>query len=237
MEQWKKIKDYENYSVSNFGNVRNDITNKKIYLNDKGGEYLSVNLYKNNKRKRFYVHRLVAIYFIENKDNKPEVNHIDGDKHNNDYTNLEWVTRSENIIHALKNNLIDTSKISKHHTGKIKCNYKVYSYNVKTKEVNCYNNIHDLFNEFVRTEIYRSIKYGTIHKGFIFSKTNDFSKFENSLTFEDRRIKINETKPISKYKFKLKLKKQGLNIDDYSMEFVNKNSKGIKQYLFFRKNI
>lgn len=237
MEQWKKIKDYENYSVSNFGNVKNDITNKKIYLNDKGGNYLTVNLSKNGKIKRFYVHRLVAQSFIENKDNKLEVNHKDGNKHNNYYTNLEWVTRSENMVHALKNNLIDTSKISKAHTGKIKYNYKVYSYNLKTKEIKIHNNIHDLFNEFDRVEVYRSIKHKTTHKGFIFSKNNDFSEFANLLTLEERRIKINETKPISKYRFKLKLKKQGLNISDYDMQFVNKNSRGIKQYLFFKKNL
>lgn len=55
--------------------------------------------------KQFYVHRLVAIYFIENDGIKPEVNHIDGNKLNNKIDNLEWVSRRENIKHAMENNL------------------------------------------------------------------------------------------------------------------------------------
>lgn len=86
MEIWKKIENYPNYSVSNFGNIKNNKTDKLIYLNDKGGKYLSVSLYKNNKRKRFYVHRLVAIAFNLKEKNKEYVNHIDGNKHNNHYT-------------------------------------------------------------------------------------------------------------------------------------------------------
>lgn len=56
--------------------------------------------------KRYRVHRLVALTFIENPDNKPIVNHIDGDKHNNDVTNLEWVTSSENTRHAKQTGLM-----------------------------------------------------------------------------------------------------------------------------------
>ena len=63
--------------------------------------------------KSFLVHRLVAISFIENTENKPEVNHKDGNKLNNNVSNLEWVSRSENIIHGFEHNLISKDKDNK----------------------------------------------------------------------------------------------------------------------------
>lgn len=101
-ELWKDIPNYEGiYQVSNFGNVRNK---EKIIsqFNNKG--YMCVSLYKST-RKNLRVHRLVAEVFIENPDNKREVNHIDGNKRNNKVTNLEWVTSRENKIHAVNNGL------------------------------------------------------------------------------------------------------------------------------------
>lgn len=67
---------------------------------DNGYGYLIVGLSKNGKRKNFYLHRLVAEAFIPNPENKPEVNHKKGNKYDNRACNLEWVTRSENQIHA-----------------------------------------------------------------------------------------------------------------------------------------
>jgi hypothetical protein len=106
MEVWKKIKGFEDYYVSNYGNVKS-LKNNKIRLlkqennrgNDKGF-YKRVSLCKNNVVTRFQIHRLVAIYFIQNKDNKKCVNHIDGNPSNNHYKNLEWSTHSENEIHS-----------------------------------------------------------------------------------------------------------------------------------------
>jgi hypothetical protein len=60
--------------------------------------------------KSFLVHRLVASLFIDNTENKPEVNHKDGNKLNNSVSNLEWVSRSENIIHGFEHNLISKDK-------------------------------------------------------------------------------------------------------------------------------
>ena len=62
--------------------------------------YLEVLLYNNGTQKRFQIHRLVAICFLENKENKPCVNHLDGNPSNNKLTNLEWVTYSENEKHS-----------------------------------------------------------------------------------------------------------------------------------------
>jgi hypothetical protein len=69
-------------------------------------EYKAVSLRKNKKRKSFLIHRLVAAAFIKNPENKPFVNHIDGNSLNNSALNLEWVTNKENIDHAIKTGLI-----------------------------------------------------------------------------------------------------------------------------------
>lgn len=104
-EQWKKIEGYNNYSVSNFGRVRNDKRNHMMSptLRSKNSPYFAVCLTDNDgKAKRKNVHRLVAEAFIPNPNCKPQINHKDGDKENNHYSNLEWVTSSENSIHAYK---------------------------------------------------------------------------------------------------------------------------------------
>jgi len=103
-EIWKKIRNYENYYVSNFGNVKNS---KDRILKSKLNKwnYLQVVLYKNGKSKTLYVHRIVAEIFIKKIKNKTQVNHKDGNKLNNNVENLEWCTAKENINHAIKNKL------------------------------------------------------------------------------------------------------------------------------------
>lgn len=116
-EKWKKISGWH-YKVSNFGRVKSlpKITRggnnerrfpgrilkpAKNHSNKYG--YLHVVLCKNNKRKTFYIHLLVLRYFGPKKPSpRHEANHIDGDKTNNGIDNLEWVTHSENKIHADK---------------------------------------------------------------------------------------------------------------------------------------
>ena len=101
-EEWKAISQFPNYEISNYGRVRrmwkNHTKLKKTRLNKYG--YEIVHLSKDSINKHCPVHRLVAMAFIPNPDNLPEVNHIDGNKENNCVDNLEWVSRSENMKHA-----------------------------------------------------------------------------------------------------------------------------------------
>ena len=82
------------------------VEKKKIMIIQKGQRgYLQIGLTKNRKHKTWPIHRIVAITFIENNENKREVNHIDGNKYNNSVNNLEWVTPSENMTHAYRSGL------------------------------------------------------------------------------------------------------------------------------------
>ncbi|MBO5138700.1 MAG: HNH endonuclease [Bacilli bacterium] len=113
MEDWKDIKGYEGYyQISSLGRVKSltrvvvcknkhkfTCREKILKLNTRNGYYV-VNFQKEGLKRSFQIHRLVAIHFINNPQNKPQVNHIDGNKKNNNVNNLEWVTIKENINHA-----------------------------------------------------------------------------------------------------------------------------------------
>lgn len=113
-EEFSFIEGYEKYLVTDKGRVYSLHSNgfRRIYKTPAG--YLTVSLGNgNNCAKNFFVHRLVGKAFIPNPDNKPQINHIDGIKHNNLLINLEWVTQQENMDHAVKTGLI-TKKEIKH---------------------------------------------------------------------------------------------------------------------------
>jgi len=93
------------YECSENGRVVNANTGRELKQKTKSLGYKEVCLYIKGEKKSFYVHRIVAECFVENKDKKPEVNHIDGDKSNNKSSNLEWCTSSENQLHAFKSGL------------------------------------------------------------------------------------------------------------------------------------
>jgi hypothetical protein len=96
-EEWGHIEGFAGYEISTSGRVKSKRKILKPYKDGRG--YLRVDLGRGNKRK---VHRLVAQQFIENPENLPIVNHINGDRHNNHINNLEWVTGSGNLSHAWK---------------------------------------------------------------------------------------------------------------------------------------
>ena len=96
-EDWKTIKEYDNYEVSSFGRIRNKNTGRVLKAANKGG-YYCIGL-SNKKTKTFSVHQLVARAFIPNPENKQQVNHKDKNSLNNNLENLEWCSNKENSIH------------------------------------------------------------------------------------------------------------------------------------------
>lgn len=105
MRQWKKIKNYENYSVSNDGLIKNNKKNiiLKQYLKEK---YPYVRLYKDGKPKKILTHIIVLDSFIGEKPKNFQCNHKNCNKFDNKINNLEYLTASENMKHAYENNRI-----------------------------------------------------------------------------------------------------------------------------------
>lgn len=107
-EEWRSIKDFPKYEVSNLGNIKSFTRKSKgnnLVPQPTRKGYLQILLYKDGKPHPKKVHRLVAEAFISNLKNEPQVNHIDGDKTNNCVNNLEWCNNSYNQLHAYKNGL------------------------------------------------------------------------------------------------------------------------------------
>jgi len=96
MEIFKTIDGYDNYKISNYGNVINDTMKRILKPQISCHGYFYVSLYINGKKKIFPIHRLVGLHFCENKNNYDIVDHIDRDITNNCYDNLRWVTKSQN---------------------------------------------------------------------------------------------------------------------------------------------
>ena len=119
MEIFKVIKEYPMYSVSTEGRIRKNSNRRILIPSRKSNGYMQVNIFTNDgRRKHEYVHRLVALTFLDNPNHFPEVNHIDGVRDNNVLHNLEWVTHAENMaksswckrisVHEKNGNLVGT---------------------------------------------------------------------------------------------------------------------------------
>lgn len=113
MEIWKDVEGFIGlYKISSKGRLKSLGNGKSTNMSNgqeriikpsrKNNGYLEIKMFKDGQRHYKHLHRLVAEHFIMNDQNKPQVNHKDGDKTNNKSSNLEWVTPSENQIHAIK---------------------------------------------------------------------------------------------------------------------------------------
>ena len=147
-EIWKNIVGYETYQISNFGKIKslsNDKQRKEKFMKTwyMPNLYESVRLCKNGNRKSFYVHRLVAITFIDNPQNLPLVCHMDNNPQNNNVSNLYWGTYKDNTQQSVSENrwnknLIDSNnkiRICPHcnKSGKSGVMYRWHFNNCKNK--------------------------------------------------------------------------------------------------------
>lgn len=110
IEKFVIINGFDNYAISNFGRIKNVRKNKILAPTINKNGYMGYVFCQNGIKKGFRIHRLVALYFIENPYNLPYVNHKDGNKTNNHVSNLEWCTAQENQIHARSMGLINQEK-------------------------------------------------------------------------------------------------------------------------------
>lgn len=153
---WKNVVNYEGfYEISNEGDVRGvdrsvktkngfnkKIGSKNLKQRENISGYLIVYLFKNGKKKCQFIHRLIAEAFIPNPLKKPQINHINGIKLDNAISNLEWVTGSENMKHAVKMGLC-----------KIPTPKSIAVFNLTTSEK---------YNSIKETAIANGIKYETL---------------------------------------------------------------------------
>lgn len=165
-EIWKDIKGYEGlYQISNYGNIRSikrkNVRKDRILKSRLGSNgYYFIFLYKKSERKFFKINRLVAVAFIPNLENKPQVNHINGIKTDNRVENLEWVTARENINHALNTGL------KKHHI--------IMQYSLDNEFIKEWNRVSELRKYgFRENKIYFNCSgKSKTYKGFIFKYKN-----------------------------------------------------------------
>lgn len=162
-EIWNDVVGYEGkYKISSFGRIQSKVKSKdwklmKTFFKD---GYCKISLYKNGKSNCYFIHRLSALTFIQNHENKPYVNHKNGIKNDNRVENLEWVTESENSIHAYK----VLNKNTKSRNGK-----KIYQYDLEGNFISEYSSV-------VEAAIKNNIKPESLHS-FMSSKWNSLFGF------------------------------------------------------------
>jgi hypothetical protein len=197
MEEYKIIEGFENYSVSNFGNVKNNITGRILKTNKNERGYYVVDLHKKGNRKKFKVHRLVGNAFIPNPKNKTQIDHINNDKTNNNVSNLRWVTQQENQFNKgiAKNNTSGVKGV-KFRKGKWCARITIDN---KDIHLGCF----DTFEDAIKM---RQAKAKEL-----------FGEFINTIELE---ININNVKPKTKLKLNININNdEQKEIDELEKEF------------------
>lgn len=145
-EIWKPIKGFEGkYLVSDLGRIKslpNRTRKTELILKPQNQTYSFIDLCKDGKVKKMTIHRIVAMNFLDNPEDKPQVNHINGDKLDNRVVNLEWSTRSENVKHSYTTGL-NSSVGSKNSQCKLteKEAIEIYNSKARTKDLSIQYNI------------------------------------------------------------------------------------------------
>lgn len=158
------------YYITDQGHVENK-KRHRIKPFDNGHGYLCVGLSSNGERKNFYVHRLVAMMFIDNPLNLPEVNHIDGNKKNNSVKNLEWVSKRENIHHAVKCGLVPSGSDSFQanlNSEQVKLVFMAYNAGIPSKLImNAFNVSRHTVCDIANGSIYKKETSELLKKGVV----------------------------------------------------------------------
>ncbi len=164
------------YLVSTHGEVINGKTGLERKPQQKSNGYRSVMLWQHGKYKTFYIHRIVAECFLPADEKKIFVNHKDGNKSNNNLSNLEWCTRSENAKHAFETGLQSPTRLKGWDNG----NYKgpIVGMNIKTGEEVIMRSLPDVVNYGFTSSGVGKVLMGTYkqHKGYVFKRHPNSSK-------------------------------------------------------------
>lgn len=149
LSNFKPIPGYEDlYLVNKDGQIYSKKRNKLLSPDKDKYGYLQVKLCKNGEIKNFKVHRLVALTFIQNPLNLPQVNHLDGDKLNNNISNLEWCTCSQNNKHAWKLGLKENVRAAARRLGKINIKFATEA---RIKHLD--ENLKELFDDIFKNNL------------------------------------------------------------------------------------
>jgi hypothetical protein len=160
MEEYKIIKDFDNYEISNFGNVKNSITGKILKPRIDSSSYYKIDLYKDSKRFTKRIHKLVATTFLPNPFQKLCVDHIDNNRLNNNVENLRYATIQENGMNR-KLSIKNTSGFKGVHFDKKSKKWRSQiKINGKTQHLGYFEKIEDAVNTRVRKaeELYGEYK-------------------------------------------------------------------------------
>lgn len=194
-EEWRDVIGYEGlYMVSSYGRI---VFKERFHNNGNGGYirppkllklmktkfgYLQARLWENNKEKKYYVHRLVAIAFIPNPNNYPQIDHIDTNKTNNNVSNLQWCTSSMNHLNPItrKRNSLSKKNNPKLILAKSKAvvrinpnniqDIKIYQSPTFAKQTEGYNQVH--ISAVCRGE-------RNLHKGYKWLYLSDYETLIN----------------------------------------------------------